>query len=230
MTFSELVLLARQRLHDYRDRNGSIITDATVDGIRWTSVDIQTLSKGALQEMLRTLRALKLENHINQAVQTQIVPVKLATSGLVTDIGTFIKITCIQPQSVTNGLKNIYYPVSPEEFFSKKYRTYDSSNEGIEDKVFTVIYDITTKEFQVRYFPILVEEVEASAIVYKGLDAFYTMTETASLPFIEVDDLILDYIEKNGRSIEHSPEQSKEITQRIVNKLGELKIENSQNN
>lgn len=237
MTFSEFVLESRKRLHDYRNSNMEVITDASKDGIRFTSEQLQSICKGALQEMLRTFRALKLDNYIHTEVQHQFMDCEIASgSGVLNNITDgFQKIKRIQADDISV----IYDYIEPEEFFSKKWRTAildvvtPSSGsctvkeiQAIGEAWFTVTWDAANKKPIINTLPLPSAKIEnCKAVVVYPLNAFFTLASTTDLPFIDIDDIMLDYAEKQARQIDHNNQQVDLVMKTIQNKLGELSLE-----
>lgn len=225
MTFSEFVLKSRKRLHDLRTANGAIITDAATDGIRWSSDSLQELCIGALQEMLRTFRALKLDNYIHVEVQTRIVACKIeSATGLVIDLpDDYLRVTRIQEPTRSN----IYDWKDPETFFSKKWLTAGSTDdEAIEERWLTSVFDTDDKVLKTYVTPIPTSDIEnCSAIVTLGLEDFYTLASTEDLPFLGINDLMLDYVEKQARQEDHDDQFRQIVTGTITTKLQELQLE-----
>lgn len=225
MTFSEFVLKSRKRLHDLRGATGTVITDAATDGIRWSSDSLQELCIGALQEMLRTFRALGLTDYIHVEVQTRIVPCKIeAATGIVKDLPAgYLRLHRIQAVYRTQ----IYDPKDADTFFSKKWRTAGgSSDEGIEECWFTTVFDTDDQELVTHALPVPTADLEnCQAIIVLGLESFYTLASTEELPFLGINDLMLDYVEKQAHQEDHDDPYVKLVTQTITTKLQELKLE-----
>lgn len=235
MTFSNLILLARKRLHDYRDENAGIITDASDDGIRWSSDELQQVCRGALQEMLRTFRAMKLHDYIHTDVQYQRIVVSLSTSGEVQNLppipsgNGFIRVERI----TTPDLGIIYHRVKHSEFDSKRWRitAADSNDTNLTEGVFASWWDTVNNELVTLVYPFPTSTVEnCIAQVIVPLNSLFTLTSIVELPFIDIDDIILDYIEMHGALIDHDRALVQYNRELINTKLQELKLELQKSN
>lgn len=230
MTFSEFMILARKRLHDYRDKDGAIITSAATDGIRWSSSELESVCKGAILEMLRTFRAIKLDNYVHSDIQHQRKLVRLGTSGVVEDLpeiptsSGFVRVERITDPA--SGM--IYYRVKQKEFSSKQWRitAADSDDTDLTEGVFMSYWDGDSNELVTTVWPLPSEEVSnCIAEVIIPLTALFNSSSTVQLPFIDIDDILLDYVELQGSLIDHDLAQVK-FTREVINtKLQELKIE-----
>lgn len=231
MTFSDLVLKARRRLHDLRDVAGSVITSASGDGIRWTSDELVDLCQAGLMELQRTLLSLDLERHINTANQYRIIQCSIEVGGgygEVTNLpSTFYDIKNLQ----TTDASKIYTWVNQDEFFGARYLMVEDDGESIEKRIFTMVYDSVTKEMKVLVLPIPTETIDpVQAIAVISLDELYTLDSSEDLPFINMNDLLLDFIEREARRIEHNPQQLKAVNDYINFKLGTLSNEIQRSN
>lgn len=227
MTFSDLVLKARRRLHDLRDGSGSVITDATKDGIRWTSNELADVCKTGLIELQRNLIALGLKRHINTAAQYQFVTCEIKVgSGFGEVIGLpdgFYDVKRLQ----TTDASKIYEWMEQDEFFGARYLMVEDSNGNFIDKrVFTMVYSEEANRMKVLTLPIPTPEVNnVQAIILKSLESLYDLESTDDLPFVNSFDLLLDYVEREARRIEHNPNQLKAVNDYINFKLRMLSNE-----
>ncbi len=217
MTFSELMLKARRRLQDIRDASGVLITDASKDGIRWTSVLLSDVLIEGLHDFSRTLIGLKLTNHYNESAFNRIqdCTIEKVTGKVVFSVPERIYkvVRLIEVADRTA----IYDYVSPDDFFSNIYRS-----SYVDEKFFTTVFDDNTKLVEGLVSKISVDNIAARAINKINLDDLYTIESTVELPFVNINDLILDYIEKVARVIEHNPTQAQVVNQDIQFKLGLL--------
>ena len=218
MKFSEFVLDSRERLQDIRDASGVIITDPSKDGIRWTSNKLVQLCIGSLHEMSRGLIGLRLTNHYNESALTRlpITCIIKTITGVIefTDPDKIYKVVRIQE---ANDRSAIYSPVSSEDFFSKRYRaTY------VDEKFFTAYLNETTNKVEHISSKIPTADTPAEAVIKVQLDSFYTLASTEEMPFMDIDDLMLDYVEKNADVIQHNPTQVQVLREVIKFKIGVL--------
>jgi len=234
MTFSNLILLARKRLHDYRDADGGIITAASDDGIRWSSDELQQVCKGALQEMLRTFRAMNLHDYIHADVQHQRLTVSIDLSGEVLNLppvpgAGFIRVKRI----MTPDRGTIYHRVNHSEFDSKRWRitAADSNDTDLIEGVFASWWNAVDEELETFVYPYPTEVIEnCIAQVVVPLNSIFTIASSVELPFIDIDDIILDYIEMHGALIDHDRPLVQYNRELINTKLQELKLELQKSN
>jgi hypothetical protein len=226
MNFSNLILLARQRVHDARTRLGAFITDASVDGIRWSSANLASLCRGAISELYRDLLSIKDCKNIAKDLLYQIVQVTLGADGKVTGLDevNFTKILKITAPTLEGTNPKIYTFIDQEAFFSERYNTRTIDSEIlIEDYVFTVIYNLTDKKKEVRFLPFPSEEIEnCEAIVNVPLNSLLTLESSDELPFVDTEDLILDYCEREMRKRNAETALVKELDAAINRKLEKL--------
>ena len=225
MTFSELVLNSRGRLWDIRARDGSLITDATSDGIRYPASEMISLVKGGILEMLRTFRALKLRELVDEATvyRKKTVVIK-KTTGIIDDLAEIKFTNIIALRSIDP--KQIYDWFDPEKFYARYYDTLDfSGSTVIEGYFYSILWDATAKKKFVPTLPIPTVDTPAEVIYRLPYTEIMTLESTEELPLYDLDDLLWDYIEREARRREHAPQiVIQDLTASINNKLTELKI------
>lgn len=231
MTFSELVLEARKVVHDARTNTGTLITSASEDGIRWSSASLQSICKGALAEMLRTFLSLGLSNLVNKSVQYRILPATISSGGagyskLTFSDGTPKMYRIVKIQELGNA-DAIYDFAEQEKFFSKRYRLAQGDEV---DKVFTQFWDEDESKIIDAILPLVTEDVTVQVIIYIPLAEIYTLASTVELPFVDIDDLIYDYIQKEAYRKEFNLIGYKNVVEAISYKLQELTIELQRDN
>lgn len=229
MTFSEFLLEGRQYLHDIRKIDGTLITTATEDGIRWTSSLLVSIGRDALIEMARTLLASKLENNFAYDVNTRIVNCKIVpdnTYGVLElldgETYDFYSILGVQ----VGVSKEIYDPIKDKaEFFDKAWRTGDVSSAGsISHKCFTVVYDQAAKKQKVLVLPNPATEITGcKAVVQYSLEASFILVSTDQLPFVNSVDLAFDFLRKTAYLKEHNIQQAQAATEVINAKIALMK-------
>ncbi len=233
MKFSEFVLLSRQYLHDLRKSDGTIITSATEDGIRWSSADLLSICKGAMQELLRTLTAYKLEAFVNSSAFYQFIDCEIdPTTGLISGLpesGLYAILRIYHPTR-----KKIYEPMLPDKFFSEYYFTqYVSATEaGVQDCYFTTVLDASTGKIITYSVPLFPEELSSvtgfQALIKKDIDSILSIGgsfATNDMPFSTIEDLMFDYVVKYASARSHDDSTLKSIVESINFKLGALKNE-----
>ncbi len=232
MTFSEFILLSREYLHDLRKNDGTIITSASEDGIRWSSVRLISVCKGALKELLRTLNAYKLTGFVNSDIFYQFVNCRITpTTGIVGDlpVGGLYSIEKISHPT----LKRIYEAIPATKFFSEYYFTQPvESGESIPVYYFTTVLDGTTGLPITHSVPVgaslVIQEEGYRALIKKDFEAFLTITgdfSTNLLPFSMIDDLMFDYVVKTASARSHDEATLAYVVKEINFKLGMLKNE-----
>jgi hypothetical protein len=225
MTFTNFVVLSRQRVHDVRTRQGALITDATTDGIRWSSANLVSLCRTSLQEMYRSLLALKNYRDVAKDLLYQIHQCKLQPDGSVTELEeiNFTKVLRIVVSSNSLGEPKIYSWIDQDEFFAKRYDVKSVNNQIlIEDHCFTVVYNTTNSQKEIKILPFPAEETNAEITLVVPLTDILTLESTSSLPFVDLEDLALDYCEREMRRRNGETALVKEITDSIDRKLKEL--------
>ena len=167
--------------------------------------------------MSRNLIALKLTNHYNESALTRKKTCVIkANTGIIdiTDPETIYKIVRIQE---VGNRSAIYDPVNSEDFFSNVYRsTY------ADEKFFTAYFNDSEDKVEHASSKIPTADTPAEAIIKVNLDSFYDITSDKDMPFMDIDDLMLDYVEKNARQIEHNPSQVQLIAETIKFKIALL--------
>jgi hypothetical protein len=190
--------------------------------------------------MLRTFRALKLDNYIHDEVQHQFIPCSIeAGSGVVRGLPSrYQKVERIQ----SSDLGIIYDYVKATTFLSKKWRTLKTDTltvptDGcthrqlgtLDEAWFTVVWDKERVKPLIYTLPRPADNIEnCEAVVTYPLTELFTVSgtfATTPLPFIDIDDIMLDYVEKQARQIDHNEQQVALITKTIESKLQELTIE-----
>lgn len=218
LTFSEFVLSARERLHDLRDASGIIITNATSNGIRWTSVLLQKVCISGLHEMSRTLIGLKLTNHYNESALTRLpIPCTIKKDTGIIEFESPDKIYKVIRIQEVGDRTAIYDPVNAEDFFSKRYRSTYAN-----EKFFVAYFNEDAKKVEHRSSKISTADILAEAIIKVQLDTYYTLESVDNMPFMDIEDLMLDYVEKNADLIQHDPTQVEILRQEIKFKIGVL--------
>jgi len=224
MTFPELVLSSRGRLWDIRARDGSLITDATKDGIRYPASEMLSICKGAILEMLRTFRALKLRELVDEATvyRRKAITIEKDT-GLIADFDSIATTNIIALRG--SNPKHIYEWQDPEKFYARYYDTQTFSGSAeIEGRFYSIIWDESNKKKLILTLPIETKDITGEAIYRFPYTDIMELTSIEQLPLYDVDDLLWDYIEREARRREHSPAMVKELTETINNKLAELKV------
>ena len=228
MKFRDYILSTRQRLQDLRNSSGIRITTASENGIRWSSDDLVEICKGALHELSRTLVANKLIENVNQAYNytTRIVTIEPGT-GIVTEVDTtdldidFVNIKALQYFEPSIN----YSIVDQEEFVSKRNRIKEVDGSVVVEGYYaTMMYDSNKEKAVIKTLPIPAEAPAAPCeLTYESnLDAIYTITSETELPFLKIDDLMLDYAEREARAREHNDQRASILTAMINNKIKEL--------
>jgi len=201
-----------------------LITSATEDGVRWSSTQLQQVIKGALLEMLRTFRSQKkLRKFINNSVQNRIVEVKIkAATGLVDLLPKgYYKIERLQ----LTQKKYIYSELGMKEFVAKSWELEQQSSIVVDDlcaideRWFMPYWDVTGNKIAVKTLPAPDEDTIALAYITQQPQELFNIDSVVNLPFVEVDDIMLDFIEKNAAQIEHNDQLVKLLVQTIEVKL-----------
>ena len=227
MTFSEFIIIARRRVRDLRTPSATKITTATEDGIRFSSAEMADICKGGLLELGRTLIANNKDDNVNVALLTQMMTVTAAAStGIVSgdDFEGYLNVRRLQQSGNADA---IYDFVDPETFLSKRYRATpaDSDDTAIDERYFTMFYDAENSIPQVRIVPIPASALTLDAFVVISFESLFNVVSLIDMPFIDIDDLMLDFVEREASRSEHDPSQFQLLTGVINNKLMELGID-----
>ena len=224
MTFPELVLSSRGRLWDIRARDGSLITDATKDGIRYPASEMLNICKAGVLGMLRTFRPLKLRELVDEATAYRRKVITIAkNTGLITELVT-IKFTNIIALRGADP-KMIYEWQDPEKFYARYYDTLAfSSSTAEEGRFYSILWNATTKKKEIMTLPIPTVDIPGEAIYRLPYTEIMTLTSEEELPLYDMDDLMWDYIEREARRREATPQLVAELDKTINNKLVELKV------
>jgi len=226
MTFSELILSTRGRLWDIRSRDGSIITNASVDGIRYTASEMINICKGAILEMLRTFDALDISRLVDSATVNRKKDVVIQKdTGEIHDLDNieFTKIVALRGANP----KDIYEYSKTEQFYARYYDTETFSNSAqIEERVYTILWNETEKKKLIVTLPKFSTDIQGAQVIYRlPYTEIMTLTSTENLPIYDAEDLIWDFAEREARRRENSPQTViQELTATINNKLMELKV------
>lgn len=222
MTFPELVLSSRGRLWDIRARDGSLITDASKDGIRYPASEMLNICKGALLEMLRAFRALDLKELVDEATtyRKSGAVIKNGT-GVVEIDGAFTNIVGLRGQNP----KHIYDYQAPDLFYSRYYDVLNHNDSTeLEERIYTILWDAENKSKEVLSLPVPTADINGQVIVRQIYTDLMTLDSPDELPLYDVDDILWDFIEREARAREHSTAMVKLLTEKINYKLSELKV------
>lgn len=215
MKFSELMLRARQEVQDYRDSSGNIIVDSAIDGIRWTSANLANAMKEALMELTRDIISVNYRHYFNSAYLYRNVP------GTVSTIGVFNPVDPATPIADIIRLEsqvdtNIYEYVDPDLFYSKEYMTSRLLDDSY---VFTRVGTQANNIIVNNVLPVPSEEISVKAICTINLSSVFVLSNADDLPFANIDDLMLDYIQRRCNKIEYDYEQYAMLDKVIEKKL-----------
>jgi hypothetical protein len=215
MTLKDLVLEVRQRLQDMRTREGTIITDITEDGIRWSAANLLGIVNDAFTETTRLIITAydnntvtqQLANDIMQAHQTA----NYTAAGLELPATAFF-VTSVNEQGKTDSP---YGYTTPRRYYD--YAAQSASPKAGE-KFYTVVYDAENNVRKLLLLP-----AEEKAIIYTYVYSIENLSLNDSnqvLPFYGVKDLLKDVAEREARDREKNWERSLVLDKRIAIKLG----------
>lgn len=229
MKFSELVLRARQYLFDVRESSGHLIDVASKDGIRWTSSHVQSLCRGAIFEMNRVLTAVGLYAYVDEASFYRLISgcsiqpgagVGVLTFGAEVSFSTILKVQ-------SSNLQQIFSAIPQRDFFAHRYLTQliSDSTRPIDDGVFSIFYDPDEKKKAVYTLPNFASPIEqVQAIARVPYSEVLTITSTDELPLVDTEDLLMLFIERNARRVEHNFDMVKVLTETIKDKIMEMTV------
>jgi len=217
LTFQNLIVRARRRIHDIRGASALIITTYDQDGIRWSAIDLANSVTESLLELTRDLIAFNIRGHINTSIRYSILFGTIeAATGVYTVIGDakFYDILRIEALG-----KEVYEYVIPGRFFSEDYRA--SLLDGT--FVFTSAMDVNTNLPVYSVYPIPAAVTQAKAVCSMDLKDIFNIGNTEILPFYGIDDLVLDYIERTCKNDEYDMQRVVKLSAIIDKKLQILK-------
>jgi hypothetical protein len=230
MTFPELILKARRRIADLRTASGVIIESADENGIFLSSEQLIDVSLEGLSALMRSLRAFNLEKHINYDImhRRKYVVINVGT-GIVTALDEqpfkFSKLISMQEQGNPD---KIYTPIPADDFLSKRYRVteVDEGDGGMGGCYMTSFYDEDNNVPIIYALPIpLASDVNAELIRTVSFSELFVIEGANSeidLPFYDIDDLILDFVDRQVAIVAQDDARAKLLTDFINLKLKEL--------
>jgi hypothetical protein len=219
MTFGNLILNLRKRLQDFRKRDGSLISVASEDGVRWTSSELVDIWNEAFEEFLRyaSMISVNIDNKgaINRLINSRLLLSDNALSGDVQIASTGIYL-------VTHVTRE-EYPSSYEYYTPQKYaeRLAEAGDSDVNEErpIFTYEkYD--DSNFTLRTTP---ETAVPSGITYHYLPVMkYDIGDIAvSVPLDNCFyDVVFDIAERVARDRNNEWGKSAQLDRRIVSKLG----------
>jgi len=217
LTFQNLIVRARRRIHDVRDASALIITTYDQDGIRWSATDLAESITESLLELTRDLIAFNIRGHINTSIRYSILFGTIeASTGIYTVVGDIKFYDILRIEALD---KEVYEYVTPERFFSEDYRA--SLLDGT--FVFTSAMDVNTNLPVYSVYPIPTVVTQAKAVCSMDLKDIFDIDNTETLPFYGIDDLVLDYIERTCKNDEYDMQRVAELSAIIDKKLQVLK-------
>lgn len=215
LTFRNLIVRARRRIHDLRDASALIIKTYDKDGVRWSATDLAENVTESLIELSRDLIAYDARGYINTGIRYTIALGKIQESGLI-DLGE-LKFYDILRLEDTN--KNVYSYVKASTFFSEDYKA--SLLDGT--YVYTGSKAVDSDKMVYNVLPVPTADLNTKAICSVDQKLTFTVANEGELPFHGIDDLILDYIERTCRLDEHDTQRVVELSTIIDKKLQVLK-------
>ena len=177
MLFSELLLRSRKRVHDARDNTGALITVATVDGIRWTSANLEKAMSEALMEFTRDILSLNFKSYFNSAYLYRFVVGNIATTtGRFTPVGTDEINDIIRIETPLGAVRYTY--ADPDKFFSDEYQ-----NNTLEEESYVFTQVSETTGIVTYVLPIPTAAISVRAFCDINLETLFALTNTDELPF-----------------------------------------------
>lgn len=217
MTFANFVLNLRRRLQDRYESDGTLITSADTDGVRWTSselVDICNTSITAFTRLMFMYKEHPMFSGVVDAYSVLVASASVQASGVLT----FADPTKVYDVlSVRKSSSKSYAPIS-----TNLYTLYASDTKAPRsgEYFFSLFFDETNLY---KYIRVLPAESATVDYVYLYIKNDYTssdITGGTSLYITNFDDLLLDLAEREARDREHNWERSKVLDTRIISSLG----------
>jgi len=219
MQFGEYILALRERLADLRKSDATLITSAGDDGIRWSSSALIKICNQSLDEMVRLismysksniLKQIGFESYFGMSNQYAFSPI-----GNPFDLPSDV-VSVINVARLTTPEQLIPY-INPDVYF-----TYKASGQPRSEEIFyTILWNMDVSGPVKKIYFINQPVSGYFQYVYLRKAGVYTSSQFNYLiPFMGVDDLLLDIAEKECRDREHNWERSKVLESRILVKLG----------
>lgn len=225
MNFRDFVLSLRYRIHDIRKPDGTRVTTAFENTITWQATELATIASQAIQDLSRTLLGMKLDNAINKSVFYREIPIVLSAPDgeALIDARTIWKIVRL---SAMDSADSIYDEATPEQFadLRKRHMMRPLGQGNDVPKRYTVIFK---DGLLIKTLPAQSIDVPAIATCIVPLNEFLvfdvSLEAPLELPFVGIDDLMLDFGEREVAKAEYNLTHLKNITEVINYKLELLK-------
>lgn len=217
MTFANFVLNLRRRLQDRYESDGTIITSANTDGVRWTSSELVDICNVAITAFTRLMFAYKEHPMFSGIIDSYTV---LKTSESISATG---ELTFADPTKVYDILSirkvggKSYAPIS-----ASFYTLYASDTKAPRsgEYFFSLFFDETNLYKYIKILPAEASTVDYAYLYVKNDYTSSDITSGANLYITNFDDLLLDLAEREARDREHNWERSKVLDARIISSLG----------
>lgn len=204
ITFTSLLLNLRRRSQDLRNSNGTIIVDASYNGIRWTSKELIDILNSAIGEYLRYRRVIYPIEGIYHSI-LEFDKGELEKSAFYPRI---VKVLNLEYNEGELGPSALFVESPPHQFFASKRKLTTLRDSDIQPQW------LETKD---KIFILPSWTVYLTAIYIADHTVRYTLEDEVET--FGHDDIILDIAERELRDREHNWERSKILDERIVFKL-----------
>lgn len=222
MTLGEFIIRLRERLHDIRDADASLIDNPVQDGRRWTAARLLNIINTSLLEGRRLVAIYSNSPILKQLIGNRegvIEYISLSMPQISPDnmyhITNYPANIISIFEIISNGVDRFRYEM-PTEFI--KFIS-DKTYLNRKDKIFTVLYDSIANVKRI----VLINYDEGSVLTATVLIAKnnYTFDEiNEDILITGFEDLMLDIAERTARELEGDYDRAAILDTRIAFKLG----------
>lgn len=215
MTFGTFVTTLRRRLQDIRTISGTLITDITTSGIRWTSEELIEIANLSLIELVRVSNVYENSPLLKQIIGSGFFEARGTLTFAGAELNTPSNVLAITSLVEDTGDGRSFGYIEPSKFYDVAIEHGAPRDEGF---FYTVIFDATAVARKIMLAASYTGDLRYIAIYNRGN---YTSSDGAVVLYIAgMDDLLLDIAEREARDREHNWERSRILDVRIAFKFG----------
>ncbi len=215
MTFGTFVTTLRRRLQDIRTISGTLITDITTSGIRWTSEELIEIANQALIELVRVSNVYENSPLLKQIIGNGYFEARGTLTFSSAELATPSNVLAITSLVEDAATGRSFGYLEPSKFYDVVIEHGAPRDEGF---FYTVIFDASAVVRKIMLGASYTGDLRYTAIYNKGN---YDSSNSAVVLYIAgMDDLLLDIAEREARDREHNWERSRILDVRIAFKFG----------
>lgn len=215
MTFGTFVTTLRRRLQDIRTISGTLITDITTSGIRWTSEELIEIANLALIELVRISNVYESSPLLKQIIGSGFFEARgtLVFSGI--ELATPSDVLAITSLTENAATERSFGYLEPMKFHDVVTEHGAPRDEGF---FYTVMFDASAVIRKIVLGASYTGTLKYVAIYNR---ANYTSSDGTVVLYISgMDDILFDIAEREARDREHNWERSRILDVRIAFKFG----------